>query len=152
MYGQNLADTAADPYRYLLNRLPSPQSDLASLLSYDFPPFTFSKIKKKKKKLRKLAVKMFKTWSSEPDRDCCLDYTNIHSFSEVLADPEEGLPKRKRKELAKEQKNAEMERKHESGFVIHSPSGGWKDSESRQMQALYFIWEQWIILELLKHS
>lgn len=52
-----------------------------------------------------------------------MDYTNIHSFVEVLDVPEDGLPKRKRKELAKEQKNPETERKHESGFVIHSTSG-----------------------------
>lgn len=27
---------------------------------------------------------MFKARSGEPDRDFCLDYTNIHSFVEVL--------------------------------------------------------------------
>lgn len=60
---------------------------------------------------------MFKARSCEPDRDFCLDYPNIHSFVEVLADPEERFPRRKRKELAKEQKHAEMEREHESGSV-----------------------------------
>lgn len=40
---------------------------------------------------------MFNARSSEPDRDFCLDYTNIHSFVEVLADPEEKITQEKKK-------------------------------------------------------
>lgn len=81
---------------------------------------------------------MFKARAGEPDRDFCLDYTNIHSFAEVLADPEEGLPESKRKELAKEQTNAETERKHESGSVAHSTcgKGARPDSKTRPMRVL----------------
>lgn len=84
-------------------------------------------------------MEMFKAGSGEPDGDFCLDYTNIHSFVEVLADPEERLSKRKRKELAKEQKNAETERKYESGSVVRSTcgEGARPDSKTRLMCVLY---------------
>lgn len=75
MRGPNLADTAAaDQSSSLASAWPKP-----GLLWYTFPPFTSSKMKEKhQKRLRKLAMKMFRGGSSQPDGDFRLDDTSIH--------------------------------------------------------------------------